>query len=83
MQNNTITENEPTLIKSTEVLQLLPWLKYHTLYRGGAGTDKLTRYPHGLFSKEEVLKFKENIIASGRRRSDKLRQTRKVQKELI
>lgn len=62
---------------------MMPFVTYWGLYRGNKGTDVLTRYPHGLFAKEEIDQLVESIIAQGENRSAKKRQIRNAITELV
>lgn len=63
-----------TLIPPREALKILTWVTYHSLRHGCRGTDVLTRFEHGLFSKEECEALRDSIVAKGldRRRRQKL-----------
>jgi hypothetical protein len=58
-------EVKHTLISSREALKILTWVSYHGLYRGCKGTNKLTRFPHGTFSKEECEALRDEFIERG------------------
>lgn len=72
-----------TLITTKEALRMMPFVSYWGLYRGSKGTDVLTRYPHGLFAKEEIEQLLESLIAQGQTRAIKRRQIEAVPMELI
>ena len=54
-----------TLIPVKEALAIITWVNYYGLYRGSRGTRVLTRFPHGLYSKEECEALRDSIIAKG------------------
>jgi hypothetical protein len=72
-----------TLISTKEALKMMPFVTYHGLYKGCKGTNVLTRFPHGLFSKEEIEAFLESIIERGQTRAVKQRQIADVPMELV
>lgn len=55
----------PTLITTKAVLELIPWVSADGLRKGCRGTNVLTRFPHGLWSKEEVLALRDDIVMRG------------------
>jgi hypothetical protein len=54
-----------TLIPPREALKILTFVTYHSLRHGCRGTNVLTRFDHGLFSKEECEQLRDEIIANG------------------
>lgn len=54
-----------TLIPAREALKIITWVNYYGLYHGSRGTDVLTRFPHGLYSREECQALKAKIINQG------------------
>jgi len=60
-----------TLISTKDALKMLPFVTYWGLYRGSKGTNVLTRFPHGLFAKEEIEELLASIVAEGRKRAAK------------
>ena len=72
-----------TLISTKDALEMLPFVSYWGLYRGSKGTDVLTRFPHGLFAKEEIEELLASIVEQGRKRAVKKRQVADVPMELV
>jgi hypothetical protein len=75
--------NSVTLISTKEALAMMPFVTYNGLYRGCKGTDVLTRYPHGLFAKEEIEALLASIIARGESRANQRRQSPAVPEMLV
>lgn len=72
-----------TLIKTKDALAMMPFITYHGLYKGCKGTDVLTRYPHGLYSKEEIEEYLASIVAKGESRAAKRQQFEDLPEELV
>lgn len=72
-----------TLIPVREALKILTWVTRAGLRHGCRGTDVLTRFPHGLYSKEECEALRDEIIAAGFARQVKMRLERPVPAELV
>jgi hypothetical protein len=65
-----MNNGSPTLISTKEALKILTWVSYSGLLIGAKGTNALTRYPHGVFSKEECEELRLRMIEQGARLDD-------------
>lgn len=73
-----------TLIPASKALKILTFVTYHGLRHGSRGTDKLTRFPHGLYSQEECIALRDELIQQGvAQREKKQFDRRQVATELI
>lgn len=75
--------DQVTLITTKEALAMMPFVTYAGLYRGCKGTDVLTRYPHGLYAKEEIEELLASIISRGESRRLQRRRERPVPDALV
>jgi hypothetical protein len=58
-------ETQHTLIPVREVLKIITWTTRAGLRHGCRGTNVLTQFPHGLYSKEECIALRDSLIKQG------------------
>lgn len=71
------TDEAPELISRKEAVEILGFVSYDGIYRGAKGTDVLTRFPHGLYSRQECEALKASILAAGKPGTGAKRRQRK------